>query len=105
METLHAEYTVGQVIHHKLFGYRGVIVDVDPFYRGDESVYGKLDTAMPPKNKPWYHVLVDNDDTQTYVCEVNLEEGDIDWPIEHPMLDVYLGLTDEGKFRSKIAFN
>ena len=28
-----AKYTVGQLIHHTLFDYRGVIVDVDPQFR------------------------------------------------------------------------
>ena len=34
MSEQQAKFSVGQVIHHTKFGYRGVIVDVDPEFRG-----------------------------------------------------------------------
>lgn len=107
METTHAEYSVGQIIHHKLFGYRGVIVDVDPHYRGEPDVYGKSDSHLPPKDKPWYHILVDNEEVETYVCEVNLEEGNDELPVDHPLLDAYFEFAEfrEGKFQPKFALN
>lgn len=37
MNTVIAKFFVGQMVHHKLFDYRGVILDVDPVYSGSEA--------------------------------------------------------------------
>ena len=34
MSSAQAQFAVGQVVQHKLFNYRGVIVDVDPQFQG-----------------------------------------------------------------------
>ena len=34
-----AKFQVGQLIHHRLFDYRGVIYDVDPDFQGSEEWY------------------------------------------------------------------
>jgi heat shock protein HspQ len=51
-----AKFRVGQVIHHKLFDYRGVIVDVDATFQGSEAWYDAMARSKPPKDRPWYHV-------------------------------------------------
>ena len=40
----------------------------------------------PTKEQPWYHVLVDGSERQTYVAQQNLEPGDSTRPIDHPLL-------------------
>ena len=55
-----AQFRPGQLIHHKLFDYRGVVVDVDPIFQGSEEWYQQMAQSRPPKAKPWYHVLVHN---------------------------------------------
>jgi len=67
-----AKFTIGQIIHHKLFDYRGVIVDVDFRFLGSDEWYEQVARSHPPKDRPWYHVLVDNAVHQTYVAEQNL---------------------------------
>lgn len=79
-----ARFSVGQVIQHRLFGYRGVIVDVDPRFAGTEEWYASMARSRPPKDQPWYHVLVDKQEQQTYVAERNLEADDSGKPVEHP---------------------
>ncbi|MEZ5361118.1 MAG: heat shock protein HspQ [Bryobacterales bacterium] len=32
-----AAFSIGQLIEHRLFGYRGVIYDVDPVFLGDDD--------------------------------------------------------------------
>ncbi|NIQ03735.1 MAG: heat shock protein HspQ, partial [Nitrospinaceae bacterium] len=59
--------------HHKLFDYRGIIVGVDPEFRNTEEWYQRMARTRPPKNKPWYHVLVQDAGHMTYVAERNLE--------------------------------
>ena len=39
MQESHARFMLGQLVHHRLFDYRGVIVDVDPVFLGSEEWY------------------------------------------------------------------
>ena len=41
----------------------------------------------PPKDEPWYHVLVHNAMHTTYVAERNLEPDTNGDPIRNPMID------------------
>lgn len=91
-----AEFSIGQIVHHKLFDYRGVIYDVDPDFQGTEEWYEQVARSRPPKDKPWYHILVDRQMMQTYVAERNLEPDDLDEPIEHPLLDRFFEKSEGG---------
>ncbi len=82
-----AKFSIGQIIRHRLFGYRGVIYDVDPVFQGTEEWYQQMAKSRPPKDKPWYHVLVHGSVAETYVAERNLEPDDCDDPVSHPMVD------------------
>ena len=70
------KFTLGQQIHHKLFGYCGVIVAMDPCFKGGDQWYEMMARSRPPKEKPWYHVQK-VDGTHTYVAERNLENDPI----------------------------
>ena len=91
-------FSVGEVIHHRLFHYRGVIVDVDKDFQGSAQWYAVVAKSRPPKNEPWYHVLVDGSAHSTYVAEQNLELDDSGDPIEHPMLEHFFANFDNGKY-------
>jgi heat shock protein HspQ len=84
-----AKFTVGQLIHHRLFEYRGVIVDVDPEFQGSADWYLKVAESKPPKDRPWYHVLVDGSAQRTYVAEQNMEQDQEGGPIRHTDLNEY----------------
>lgn len=82
----YAKWNVGQLVHHKRFGYRGVIYDVDAeFMLGDEW-YEQMAKSRPPKDEPWYRVLVDGADYETYVAQRNLEADSSREPIQHPYI-------------------
>ena len=53
-----ARFEPGDVIHHKRFNYRGVIVDFDSTCRAPDDWY-QANQTQPNRNQPWYHVLVD----------------------------------------------
>ena len=53
-----AEFKSGQIINHKLFNYRGVILKVDQTFKLTDEWYEIMAKSKPPKDKPWYHVLV-----------------------------------------------
>lgn len=89
------KFSVGQLVEHRLFDYRGVIVDVDPVFQGTEEWYEFMARSRPPKDRPWYHVLVHEADHLTYVAEQNLRLDTSGKPINHPSLKEYfVGLRD-----------
>lgn len=97
LDTVFARFSVGQIVRHKLFNYRGVVVDVDSRFAGSEEWYEKMAPSRPPKNKPWYKVLMHSTDNHTYVAERNLEPDESGDPIAHPDLDAYfIGLGEAG---------
>ena len=93
-----ARFSVGQLVHHRLFDYRGVIVDVDPTFLGTEEWYQTVARSRPPKDKPWYHVLVHDAAHTTYVAERNLEPDTSRDPIEHPMLQHFFSRFENGRY-------
>ena len=68
-----AKFKIGQIVHHKLFDYSGVVFDIDPFFQSSDEWYEQVAQSRPPKNKPWYHVLVHTAEHTTYVAEQNLD--------------------------------
>ncbi len=93
-----AKFSIGELVHHRLFDYRGAIVDVDQNFQATEEWYEVVAKSRPPKNKPWYHVLVHGSDRSTYVAEQNLEPDDVLKPIKHPMLEHFFSEFDRGKY-------
>lgn len=98
MSEQRAKFSVGQVIHHTKFGYRGVIVDVDPEFRGSEQWYQVMARSQPPKDKPWYHVLVHDATHRTYVAERHLEPDDSGEQINHPELGEFFDTFVNGRY-------
>lgn len=94
-----AKFYVGQLIHHRLFGYRGVIFDVDPVFMGTEEWYQQMARSRPPKDRPWYHVLVHDAVHTTYVAERNLEADGAGEPVRHPLLGEFFTGFAEGRYR------
>ena len=82
-------FHIGQVVLHRRFGYRGVIYDVDPSFMLSDQWYEKVAVSRPPKNRPWYHVLVHNADQTTYVAERNLRPSADPKPIRSPFIESY----------------
>jgi heat shock protein HspQ len=97
VSTANAKFAVGQLIHHRLFEYRGVVIDVDPHFHGSENWYDKIAASKPPKDRPWYHVLVDGDPLRTYVAERNLEPDFEGGPIRNDdITDFFEGQGEDG---------
>jgi heat shock protein HspQ len=87
----------GDLIHHKRYEYRGVIVDFDLTCTADENWYQNNQT-QPKQNQPWYHVLVHNTEMVTYVAQSNLERDDSGDEIIHPMLSVFFNGFRNGRY-------
>ncbi len=93
-----AKFSIGQCIHHRLFDYRGVVVDVDPEFLGSDDWYENVARSQPPKDEPWYHVLVHNADNETYVAERNLTVDDSNEPVSHPLLQEFFVDFEQGVY-------
>ena len=83
----------GDIITHKKYGYRGVIVHTDLHFQGDETWYLSNQT-QPSKEQPWYFVLVAGNQQVTYVAEENLDRDQSANPVVHPMLNLFFSGYD-----------
>jgi len=100
-----AHFYVGQVVHHRKFDYRGVVVDVDAEFLGPDDWYENVAHSRPPKDRPWYHVLVDNADHMTYVAERHLEADNSQLPVNHPYVEQIFGSFSAGAYKRRDRIN
>jgi len=92
------KFSPGQLVHHKRFDYRGVIVDVDPVFQGSDEWYEQVARSRPPRDAPWYHVLVHDNPVETYVAERNLEADYSGQAIDHPSVQQYFTELEDGRY-------
>jgi len=100
-----AKYCVGQVVHHRLFDYRGVVVDVDPEFLGEGPWLDEMVRTRPRKDQPWYRVLVDEAEAESYVAEGNLEPDDSGEPVDHPGIATHFKEFRGGVYTRREALN
>lgn len=93
-----AKFHIGQLVRHALFDYRGVIFDVDPVYSGTDQWYQQVARSRPPKDAPWYHVMVHDALHTTYVAERNLLEEPDPSQIAHPLLGEHFTAFDGTRY-------
>jgi heat shock protein HspQ len=87
-----AKFSVGQIVRHRLYPFRGVIYDVDPIFNNSEEWYQSIPAdRRPSKDQPFYHLLAQNAQGgpyEAYVSEQNLLPDANNGPISHPMIYV-----------------
>ncbi|MGH8550207.1 MAG: heat shock protein HspQ [Methylococcales bacterium] len=100
-----AKFSIGQIVHHRRFDYRGVIFDIDFQYQGSQEWYNAVARSRPPKDQPWYRVLVDSAEQETHVAEHNLESSGIEEPICHPCAALYFSRMENSVYVPLIRKN
>jgi heat shock protein HspQ len=100
-----AKFSIGQCVRHRLFGYRGVIVDADPEFLGTDEWYHQVAKSRPPRDEPWYHVLVHDAGNETYVAERNLSRDESNEPVNHPLLKEIFTDFDQGIYHTGRGIN
>ena len=105
MTVSHGKFKVGELVHHKLFGYRGVCVDVDPTFQGTDEWYATVARSRPPRDRPWYHVLPHATDHMTYVAERNLEPDDSAEPIDNQAVPTFFERFEDGGYIARRKAN
>lgn len=85
----HAKFGLGDVVRHRIFPFRGVVIDVDPEFANTEEWYQAIpENIRPSKDQPFYHLLAENEDSYygAYVSEGNLLPDAENGPIGHPQV-------------------
>ena len=101
-----AKYTLGQVVRHRVFPFRGVVFDVDPVFNNTEEWYEAIPADVRPhKDQPFYHLFAENDETEyiAYVSEQNLLPDDSGAPVRHPQVAEVFVQDDNGNYRPRHA--
>ena len=99
-----AKFSIGQVVRHKLFPFRGVVFDVDPeFSNTEEWLTAIPEPVRPSRDQPFYHLFAENDDSEyiAYVSEQNLIPDESAEPLRHPQIREYFTGRRDGVFRPR----
>ena len=98
-----AKFSIGDVVKHKHFDFRGVIYDVDFEFNNSEEWYRSIPkNVRPRKDQPFYHLLAENNEIsyEAYVSEQNLMIDDSNEPIKHPLInEIFKGKKGAGYFK------
>src|SRR5512134_2288960 len=84
-----AKFTIGAVVRHRVFPFRGVVFDIDPEFSNTEEWYQSIPAERRPrKDQPFYHLYAENAETEyvAYVSEQNLLPDNSSEPIRHPQV-------------------
>jgi heat shock protein HspQ len=98
----HAMFSIGEVVRHRMFDFRGVIFDVDPVFANSEEWYQSIPAELrPSKDQPYYHLLAENAESSyvAYVSQQNLLREVDGEPVDHPAIDGMFEEFDQGRYR------
>lgn len=98
----YARFGIGQVVSHRLFGFRGVVFDIDPVFANSEEWYDAIPADLrPDRNQPFYHLLAENEQGSyiAYVSQQNLVLDSAGEPVDHPDIAQMFQRDDDGSYR------
>ena len=94
-----AKFGIGDVVRHRLFPFRGVVIDVDPQFANTEDWWLSIpEKIRPRKDQPFYHLLAENEQSYytAYVSEQNLLPDAHNGAISHPQaVELFEGFDGE----------
>lgn len=85
-----SKFSIGQQVRHRLLGYLGVIIDVDPEYSLEKPTVDEITVSDALRKAPWYHVVMEDDTGRpihTYLAEAQLGYEETLIHPEQPILD------------------
>ena len=95
--TTEVAFVPGQVVRHRRYGYRGVVVDADATCQAEEAWYNG-NQSQPDRDQPWYHVLVHNSMQVTYAAQSNLEADESGDEVVHPYVPYFFSEFRDGTY-------
>ena len=90
-------FAAGQLVRHRRYGYRGVVVALDERCGAPDEWYLNNQT-QPDRSQAWYHVFVHDSTTVTYAAEENLQPDDDGGPIDHPFISKFFSAFEGGAY-------
>jgi len=99
-----AKFSVGHIVRHRIYAFRGVVFDIDPEYANTDEWWDSIPKDIRPhKNQPYYHLLAENDETEyiAYVSEQNLLADDSDTPLRHPQIPEFFSVDESGRLHAR----
>lgn len=103
-EIAEAAFSIGDVVRHRIFDFRGVIFDIDPVFDNSEEWYQSIpEPVRPAKNQPFYHLFAENSESSyiAYVSQQNLLPDHDQGPINHPAIPSVFEGWREGQYQLK----
>jgi heat shock protein HspQ len=103
-KTRSAKFTIGQVVKHRLYPFRGVVFDIDPVFNNTEEWWQAIPAEIRPhKDQPFYHLFAENAETEyiAYVSEQNLLPDTSGTPIRHPEVADVFEQDESGSYRPR----
>jgi heat shock protein HspQ len=103
-KTRTAKFTIGQVVRHRLFPFRGVVFDIDPEFDNTEEWWLSIpEEVRPHKDQPFYHLFAENAETEyiAYVSEQNLLPDNSGEPVRHPQVAEIFEKDENGSYRPR----
>ncbi len=100
-----AKFSIGQVLQHRVYPFRGVVFDIDPVFNNTEEWWRAIPTEIrPSKDQPFYHLLAENEETEyvAYVSEQNLVPDTSGAPLRHPKINDFFEKRKDGSLHSRI---
>lgn len=97
-----AKFSIGEVVKHRLYAFRGVIFDVDPEFSNTEEWWDAIpEDVRPIKDQPYYHLFAENEETEyvAYVSEQNLLHDTSGDPVRHPQVDEVFERLQDGRYQ------
>src|SRR5688572_4814080 len=101
-----AKFTIGQVVKHRLFPFRGVVFDIDPEFDNTAEWWLSIPEEVRPRtDQPFYHLFAENAETEyiAYVSEQNLLLDTSGQPLRQPQLGEIFEADDKGSYRPRNA--
>ena len=98
----HAMFSIGEVVRHRMFDFRGVIFDVDPVFANSEEWYQAIpEDIRPAKDQPYYHLLAENSESSyiAYVSQQNLLADTEGEPVDHPAISGMFEEFTKGRYQ------
>ncbi len=96
-----AKFQMGQIVHHRVYSFRGVIFDIDPTFNNTDEWWESIpEDVRPHKDQPYYHLLAENEATYyiAYVSEQNLVVDETGEPVGHPKVGEMFGDLENGLY-------
>ncbi|MEM7206382.1 MAG: heat shock protein HspQ [Pseudomonadota bacterium] len=107
MSIVETRFSIGDVVRHRVYPFRGVIFDIDSEFNNTEEWWLSIpENVRPRKDQPYYHLLAENEESTyvAYVSEQNLLPDNSGEPVDHPEIDMFFGEFQGDRYQPQPAF-